>query len=436
MLLKCYSFKLLLLLLGAVVAPAVATPNFRHFCQNCEEEVWEEVPCPEITTTTSTTTTTTAPPTTPLPTTRRPYTTAYEYAKRTTTTKRPLVYRTTAAPPVAATTTPSSAYNKCYYECKVGCKEFCRKVTVNGASQKQITQITKTSHRVPNGQFNSEHVHQHRFVPDPQKLYAPPVLPPTKPASATHFDYPQEPATEPIRRYAQPNLAYKVQSAVPHAPIVHMPTQPLPVSYPQQLPNVYDEAKVTNIYPDALLKSSYSVDELTHLLQMENLSKNSATSYSQPAVYSTQGSVPLTPLAPTPIYHSPSPSHVGYLSPAPPSPAAPKSLGTSSTPEYKSPNACYKTDNYATSLVGSAEYQYDNYINKVTVESSELYSSLPVLSATAHASNHHQSSSPLHYHSAYSNPTDEYMNSSPYLTHYTSPVTGYDPLPQSYAGSY
>lgn len=180
-------------------------------------------------------------------------------------TRAPTVYGTTTAP---LTSTPvPSAYNNCYYECKGGYKEFCRKVTINGPSQKQITQITKTTHRVPNGQMNSEHVHQHRFVSDLNIPYAP-ITPLTK-LSVPPAVYRIERVNERVNPYVHPNLAYKVQPALPP-----LPSSPVPISYPQHSPNIYEYTKDGNAYPDASLESSYSVDELTRPLLMESLNKD------------------------------------------------------------------------------------------------------------------------------------------------------------------
>ncbi|XP_075151607.1 uncharacterized protein LOC142225675 [Haematobia irritans] len=148
-------------------------------CYECEEEVWEEVPCDEIASNSTaarppppcvTTTTTT----TPMPET----TTASEEPPTTTPTTPPSTVVTTTPDSGGAeepeetttqgieTTTPSNeAYKKCYCECKSGCKEFCRKVITHPESKKQIVQVSEISEPVPYGRIESTHYHQRKLIP-------------------------------------------------------------------------------------------------------------------------------------------------------------------------------------------------------------------------------------------------------------------------------
>ncbi|XP_067625615.1 uncharacterized protein [Eurosta solidaginis] len=308
MLLKCVSINLLLLLCVVTLTPAAVAPSYRHFCPQCEEEVWEEVPCDEISKCTTTTTTTASPILLTVPTTPQPYTTSRPYIlKQPAPTQAPLAYihNVTANAANTPSTTPST-YNRCYCECKVGCKEFCRKVTVDGATDKQITQISKTSHRLPHGNIETDHVHLHRFVPDAAPA---PYNPSIHAASAVvtnapliHKVYPIETNNEHAEPYVQSNLAYEVQPALqqppnpqlapqlaqslpPHAVLPQSQAHAIPVSYSQHARAIYENPKDTYTYPDVLMDASYSVDELTRLLQMESLNKDTPITYGQPTLY-------------------------------------------------------------------------------------------------------------------------------------------------------
>lgn len=104
-----------LLFMTMLMASALLTQaHFPEYCAECEQEVWEQVPCSEVPTTVAPTTTggsTLSPPTT------------------SATSPGPVYPTTTSAPPTPTDyTTQPSEYKKCYCECKLGCKEFCRKV--------------------------------------------------------------------------------------------------------------------------------------------------------------------------------------------------------------------------------------------------------------------------------------------------------------------
>ncbi|XP_017464700.1 PREDICTED: mucin-5AC [Rhagoletis zephyria] len=415
---KCTSFGLLLLL-SAIVAPVFSSPNHRHFRSHCEDEVWEEVPCEQISTRSTTTTTTTESPprTTNAPTTQRPSTTPRPYTKPPT--PAPEVYITTTAASVSSTT--PSTYQNCYYECKGGCKEFCRKVTVDGASEKQVTQITKTSHRVPNGQLHSEHVHQQIFVPLPTP-YTPhvPYTPATSATpiahlSATQEIYPPPSTNELSNSYGHTQLAYKIQAPQPILPTTYAKASPAP--------SIYDNSKSDNNYSEALLDASYSVDDLTRLLQMENLNRNSATAYYQPAVYgpsyASNAEVPLYTIQPASPYHLPLPEPK-YSSSAPTYAEANKSYPVV-PPQYKNP----AESNPATpspSTATSSATQYTNYINKG-------YSSGPTqYGSAAEPNKDQQSAHSLTHQAVYSDPSVEYENSIPY----NSLASAYAPRPQLY----
>ncbi|XP_050321324.1 sialidase [Bactrocera neohumeralis] len=434
MLLKSDSFYFLVLAC-AIIAPAASAPNYHHYCPQCEEEVWEEVPCEEVATTSRPTTTTTARPKPPTyaPTTQRPHTTARSPVKKTTTTKPRTAHHTTPTPPV--TTTAATTYNNCYCECKGGCKEFCRKVTVNGAAQaaqKQITQVTKTTHRVPNGQLNSEHVHLLRFVPDSQTSYTP-VQPSTQ-HSIPSAIYPINPNNELVNPYLHRNLAYKVQPAMPPPSGPSLQPQPVAIAYPQSAPNLYEDSQVTNIYPDTLLESSYSVDELTRLLQMENLNKAAANSYTQSIngpSYAVHDSLPQTPLSTAPIYQPLSLS-LGFPLPA----DASKYENNSSESQYKELRLDVRSQSYASPLLPASESQYANYVHKIDLSEPQLYA-VASPSLPAHQAGYDQhSSATLSCHNIYDDPSTEYMNSISYGSEYGSPTSSYAPQTGLYAPSY
>ncbi|XP_011190247.2 mucin-2 [Zeugodacus cucurbitae] len=427
MLLKFCSLNLLLVLVYAVLmSPASAT----HFFPRCDEEMWEEVPCEQIVSPSSTTTTTTAKPIQPTyaPTTQKPYTTTRPPVKKTTTIRTPTIHTTSPAP--LTSTTTSTVYNNCYCECKVGCKEFCRKVTGKDASQKQITQITKTTHRVPNGQLNSEHVHQHRFVPDPHVPYTP-YVPPTKP-TIPHPVYPIEPPKKVVNPYVHTNLAYKIQPRLPPLPAPPTQLPPVHIVYPQKTQNIYEEDKDTNIYPDALLESSYSVDELTRLLQMESLNKDAGNSYTQPAIYGPSYTVHGNIQPSAPIYHPP-PTTYGHSTPATPA-EYPKHENNSSASPYTSAVLSSSSHRDPSSLGPSANPPYANYVNKIGLSEPQLYGAA---SPPSQANSDQQSSASLSYHTAHSNPSAEYLNSIPYGSYYAPPAAGgYAPQSEPYAAPY
>nr|XP_036217812.1 uncharacterized protein LOC106616343 [Bactrocera oleae] len=437
MLFKFNSFYLLLLAC-AILAPAASAPNYHHYCPHCEEEVWEEVPCEELATTKRPTTTTTErqkpKPPTYAPITQKPHTTARPPVKKTTTIKPRTEHYTTPTPVV--TTTASTAYNKCYSECKRSCKEFCRKVTANGASQKQITQVTKTTHRVPNGQHNWEHVHQHGFVPDQQILYTP-VLQSTGPSHPPAI-YPIETNNELVNPYVHRNLAYKVQPAL--TPLSGQPLHPQPVAiaYSQQTPNLYKDSQVTNIFPDALLESSYSVDELTRLLQMESVNKEVANSYTQSAIhgptYAIHSSLPPTPLTTTPIYH---PLSLSYGFPmSVPATGEPKYENNSSESQYKELLLDVRPQSHASSLMAASDPQYANYVNKIGLSEPQVYDGASPPSPPSQASSDQQSLDTLSYHNAHGDHNTEYLNSISYGSDYAPPTSNYAPQPELNAASY
>ncbi|KAH8260258.1 hypothetical protein KR026_008340 [Drosophila bipectinata] len=142
------------LLFMAVLLASTASiqSHFPEYCAECEQEVWEQVPCSEVPTTPAPTTagTTSA-------TTTRPGTTSVP-----TTTEIP--YPPSPEPPTPDYTTPQTPYKKCYCECKLGCKEFCRKV-VSSDPQQPLTQISSIGEYAPGGQVEFSHVHQRKFVP-------------------------------------------------------------------------------------------------------------------------------------------------------------------------------------------------------------------------------------------------------------------------------
>ncbi|XP_017025460.1 uncharacterized protein [Drosophila kikkawai] len=142
----------LLFMAAVMVVSQVSQAHFPEYCAECEQEVWEQVPCSEVPTTA-------APPTTPrttLGTTARPPTTQ----RPSTTTALP----TTTSAPNIPTTEPTSAYKKCYCECKLGCKEFCRKV-VDSNPKQPLTQISSIGEYVSGGQVEFTHVHQRKYFP-------------------------------------------------------------------------------------------------------------------------------------------------------------------------------------------------------------------------------------------------------------------------------
>ncbi|XP_017055856.1 leucine-rich repeat extensin-like protein 2 [Drosophila ficusphila] len=128
--------------------------HFPEYCAECEQEVWEQVPCSEVPTTV-------APPPPPSgETTARPPTTLVY------STTEPAYPSSTIAPPPPPTDSPipPSPYKKCYCECKLGCKEFCRKVATSEPKQ-PLTQISSIGESAPGGQVEFTHVHQRKYFP-------------------------------------------------------------------------------------------------------------------------------------------------------------------------------------------------------------------------------------------------------------------------------
>ncbi|ALC38468.1 CG13114 [Drosophila busckii] len=206
---------LLCALLALTLTATSTLAHFPQYCAECEQEIWEQVPCSEISSTTlrppipttaspgpgtdsttpsstplitSTSTSTAAPPTTYVPTTR-PY---------------PIYH------PTYPSTTPSS-YQKCYCECKSGCKDFCRKVSVAHPKQ-QLTQITSTGEYAPGGQLEYTHTHQRKYYPKyaPAKAYKPYPLAYSESAAAA-----SSPAANNINapNYTLEELAHLLSSA-------------------------------------------------------------------------------------------------------------------------------------------------------------------------------------------------------------------------------
>ncbi|XP_053958240.1 putative uncharacterized protein DDB_G0291608 [Anastrepha ludens] len=446
MLLKYEELNFLLLICAIMMPVAMSSNCRRHFCPHCEEEVWEEVPCDQISRRRSTTTTATESPKLPTyaPTTPMPYTTERPYTRRTPT-QAPVTYSRTTVPSAQSTT--SSSYQSCYCECKVGCKQFCRKVTVNGTTQNHITQITKTSRRVPNGHLNTEHVHQHIFVPD---TYEPPSTKSTDSAGAHPIELPN--VLENSYRY--PKLAYKVQPSIEN--------QPRPYSQTGHTPFTYEDFKLVNSHSEALLDSSYSVDDLTRLLQMENEKEGSNTLY-QPNVHATYGSAPFYPSPPPASSYSDSAPttkprnednsyrskvplltpgrsasssaknvHAAYGSapfyPSPPpassySDSAPTTKPRNEDNSYRSKVPILTPGRSASSSMplSSSGPQYANYINKGSSSHSHQHESAKPLPPN---SNNDQKNAPsLNNHATYYNPNEDYTNSMAYGYYYDIPMS-------------
>ncbi|BFF93652.1 adhesive plaque matrix protein [Drosophila madeirensis] len=144
-----------LLFVVLLCASGLAHAHFPEYCAECEQEVWEQVPCSHV-------------PTTVGPTTQRPGTTVRPPTPPTTTTTvattTEVFYPPTTTAPAEEITTQPTAYKKCYCECKLGCKEFCRKVATSGPKQ-QLTQISSTGDYAPGGQVEYTHVHQRKYFP-------------------------------------------------------------------------------------------------------------------------------------------------------------------------------------------------------------------------------------------------------------------------------
>ncbi|KAH8412398.1 hypothetical protein KR009_001805 [Drosophila setifemur] len=144
------------LLVAAVLMASVSIQaHFPEYCAECEQEVWEQVPCSEIPTTQS-------PPTTSPGTSTTPSTGTTEWPI-STTTEHPYIPTTTGIPLPPVPEVPSP-YRKCYCECKLGCKEFCRKV-VSSDPKQPLTQISSIGEYAPGGQVEISHVHQRKYSP-------------------------------------------------------------------------------------------------------------------------------------------------------------------------------------------------------------------------------------------------------------------------------
>lgn len=134
-------------------------------CYECEEEVWEEVPCDQI----PSNSTTIEPPYITTTTAKPETTTTTTTTSTTTTSTTPSTTTTSSTTPASTdTTTPSNdPYQKCYCECKAGCKEFCRKVVVHPEIKDQIIQVSEVSQPVPQGRLESTHYHHRKLIPYP-----------------------------------------------------------------------------------------------------------------------------------------------------------------------------------------------------------------------------------------------------------------------------
>ncbi|XP_037958991.1 putative uncharacterized protein DDB_G0272516 [Teleopsis dalmanni] len=277
----------------AIFAFTACLAHFPEFCSECEEEVWEEVPCDAMPTTyttitTSTTSTTAIPPTTttaissttvptttttietstPTPiitttemptttinTTSRPY--KIYGTKRTTTSTTPSTLPPSTLPPTTAT---PDAFKKCYCECKVGCKEFCRKVIINSDPRKQITQITKTAQRVPEGHVEIQHVHQRKFVPN-YGNYRPGYGYNSGTSSSSSIGGTNYDSTCSCDKssYSPPSL-YPIETSVQEKNSY----LPSPLNYPL----IHTTERNTNYFnKDTMNINSYDVDELAKLFQ-------------------------------------------------------------------------------------------------------------------------------------------------------------------------
>ncbi|XP_064548862.1 mucin-2 [Drosophila montana] len=228
-------------LLALIAAFALTHAHFPEYCAECEQEIWEQVPCSELSTTTilpPTTTASTPRPiitTTPSPTTVRP---TVPSTLPWTTTRLPII----TTPPTPYITTPST-FKKCYCECKLGCKEFCRKVSIASPKQ-QITQISSTGDYAPGGQIEYTHSHQRKYYPKyaaPSKSYKPyPVVYSEAAVAAAETEAASSPASNNINapNYTLEELAHLLSTAYgtkkgyPASP-------PPPPPPPQQQPSVY-----------------------------------------------------------------------------------------------------------------------------------------------------------------------------------------------------
>ncbi|XP_073822029.1 uncharacterized protein [Musca autumnalis] len=143
-------------ILTAIFYLLTLTPTWAYpsgGCYECEEEIWEEVPCDQI----PSNRTTIAPP----------LSTASPETSTTATTPTATNSTTSTTPStLTTTTTPSNdPYRKCYCECKIGCKEFCRKVQLNPQGKNEIIQITEVSEPLPQGRIESTYYHQRKLIP-------------------------------------------------------------------------------------------------------------------------------------------------------------------------------------------------------------------------------------------------------------------------------
>lgn len=152
---------------------------YRKGCYECEEEVWEEVPCDDIPSNITTVSPLyhTSKPTyksataNPAPTTNKPTTATPKpkpYPTAPSSSPPPIILQTTTMSPDL--TTLKDPFKKCYCECKLGCKEFCRKVVVNSPDQ-QIVQVSKISVPVEKGHIESTHYLQRELIPKSDQAY-------------------------------------------------------------------------------------------------------------------------------------------------------------------------------------------------------------------------------------------------------------------------
>ncbi|XP_059221121.1 uncharacterized protein LOC106081140 [Stomoxys calcitrans] len=169
-------------IVSCLLFSAMVSVNARS-CFECEEEVWEEVPCDEV----PSNNTTNAPPpchqtppacvipSTPTPETSTEATTISTDSTTTSSTSMVTADIETSTPPTTETTTPNyDVFKKCYCECKSGCKEFCHKV-VHPGNKNHIVQVSEISEPVPQGRIESTHYHHRKLIPAPTYHSSPPV---------------------------------------------------------------------------------------------------------------------------------------------------------------------------------------------------------------------------------------------------------------------
>ncbi|XP_041674972.1 adhesive plaque matrix protein [Drosophila eugracilis] len=262
-----------LLFMAVLMASALMIQaHFPEYCAECEQEVWEQVPCSEVPTTVAPTTTggsTTSPPTTAVySTTEHVYPT------------------TTSAPPTPTEyTTQPSAYKKCYCECKLGCKEFCRKVVSSGPKQ-PLTQISSIGDYAPGGQVEYTHVHQRKYFPKyGGDGYGGLVVPVNGPKA--YKPYP---------------LVYEEAAAASAAS---------PASIPSVASSVASSPSVANV-----VAPNYTLEELAQLLSTAYGSKKGYPA-SVPSQPRPKIQLQPAPAAPPSVYYSPVPVPVYRKNPVP-----------------------------------------------------------------------------------------------------------------------